>query len=362
MINNRFSVCVAVACLVLPQTLGCLIRSEHIKIVPDGTVTVSLTYEGSPEDFVTTDALPSAHSGWEVTIETEKKEGDDDKQMLSAERTFAPGAALHSNYAPTGDPDADLYLDFPTTVQVVEKADGTYYYFRRTYNPRRWGYVQYWNDAIFNDDIKKLGDKPAEDLTLADKLRIARAFAGVEAAKQIEFAKAALDECAPDLPPIQWLTARQALLDVYEKEDLDDFNNVFKRCEQVPEDQASECFDHEAERILGAGYAALTQSLRENASFNPLKLAAFERAYERAKKCFEITDEVGGHNFWIAAELPGTIIAHNGEMKEENDPRTVTWTFDGKAFRDRPHVLMAVSRVEKGTDTESKDTADGSDG
>ncbi|MCH7995995.1 MAG: hypothetical protein IIB57_16330 [Planctomycetes bacterium] len=74
----------------------------------------------------------------------------------------------------------------------------------------------------------------------------------------------------------------------------------------------------------------------------------FERCLERSKTQYAITEQVGGHAFEIIVELPGSVIAHNGdsiEYDKTRDTSLVKWEFDGGAFRDRPHSLAAVSRI-----------------
>jgi len=230
---------------------------------------------------------------------------------------------------------------------IQDRADGRYFYFRRTYTPRRWAYVQYWHDSIIDDDIKKLGDKPVEELTRDDRLKIVRALAGIEASTQLEFAKEALAECEPELPPEYGLLARQALLSIYE-EKYDHFRTVLDLCEDLTDDQQEACYEREADRILAEGYDAYIQSLSDS-GLGQDQRDAFHRSYQRAKRFHQITNELGAHGFEIEVEMPGNIVAHNGEkVREEEDGKVayVTWTFDGKAFRDRPVEMIVISRVD----------------
>ncbi|MGB2984377.1 MAG: hypothetical protein WBE26_00725, partial [Phycisphaerae bacterium] len=310
---------------------------------------IELEYEGSEEELFQGDAMPSAASGWDVDHST-RKEGDEVKHTLTSTRRFEPGEELPCDFAAPDDPDADLYLDFPTTVRKQRRADGLYFYFHRIYTPRPWAYIQYWRDLFFDDNIKKLGEKPVEELTLDERVQIVEAFAGVEAFKQLEFTKIAMAESHPDLPVEHRLTARRALLHVY-AEESDYFKQIIKLCEDPPEDEQSECFNEEAERILGKGYAAYVQSLQEEAGLSPYKIAAFELAYERAEHYHKITEQLGGHNFEIQVIMPGTIIAHNAldddvEVDKDENTSSIEFGFDGKWFRDRPYELIVVSRLD----------------
>lgn len=361
MIRNRLTAYGTLATLILPIAMGCLGREETIRISRDGAVTIALRYEGSADDMKTADALPSDNSGWDVTT-IAKKEGDegnsDEKLVLTSERTFAPGEVLPTNYAGDNDPDADLVLQFPTTLRIERRPDGVYYSFHRVYTARRWAYVQHWNDVLFDDDIKQLTEKPAEELTRDEQAEIIQAFAGVEACKQIEFAKTALLECEPNHRPETWLLARRALLDVYENE-YNHFDRLIELCEDLSEDDRNECFEREGNRILGEGYTALVDSLQKEAGFSADRIAQFERAYKRAERYYKITGETGGHHFEIHVAMPGKIVAHNGDEVDTDDDdnvSTVTWQFVGNAFRDRPHELLVVSRTTDGLDHRSKGT------
>jgi len=153
-------------------------------------------------------------------------------------------------------------------------------------------------------------------------------------------------------------------LEVFEKE-----NEYFGRivdaidaCEQLPEDEQAECYDEEAERILADGYAAFVRSLREDAGFTRNRITRFEQGYDRAERYYRITEELGGHHFEIEVEMPGVVIAHNGDHENhEGEASVVKWSFDGKAFRDRPHELQAISRMEEDAESESQDAVDDND-
>lgn len=333
----------------LAACAGCPFRKERIIVTADGSVLMRLQYEGSAEELERFDALPTRETGWKVNREIKKQdqEKDEETHVLTAERRFAPGEPLPRNLAKENDPEADLYLDFPTTLTIQDRADGRYFHFRRTYTPRRWAYVQYWHDSNIDNDIKKLGDKPVDELTRDDRLKIVQALAGIEAFTQLEFAKEALAESESELPPEYGLLAGQALLSVYE-EKYDHFRTVFDLCEDLTDDQQEACYEREADRILAEGYDAYIQSLTDS-GLGQDQRDAFHRSYQQAKRYYEITNELGAHGFEIEVQMPGAIVAHNGEkVREGEDGKVahVTWTFDGKAFRDRPVELIVISRVD----------------
>ncbi len=331
----------AFGCLALMVAAGCLKRKETITIASDGSTTIRLHYTGTPSDFKTADALPAAASGWpiEVAVTTD---GKDETQTRVAQRTFAAGQPLPRTFAAEDDPDADLYLDFPTTVRTERRADGVYYHYRRTYQPRKWAYVRYWQEHFINEDIDKLGRKPAEELTLDERIRLFKAFAASISHEKMEMARAALAQCDPDLPADHWLMARRALLDVYAGLD---YAALVRNSDGLSEEERNAHFDRLGREIEDRALSGLVACLRATAGYDDVAVGRFETEYERAKRQFDITNQLGGHGFEIRVKMPGEILAHNADRVDADDAGAVVWEFDGKAFRDRPYELSVTSRV-----------------
>ena len=342
---GRGLILISTAVLPILIATGCVKRKEIIIIKPDGAVTVAIDYEGDLGDFDRGDAMPSPASGWKVDREVKAEVRQDgerkDEVKLTGERTFKPGEELPSSYAAANDADVALYLKFPTTLTRERRKDGEYLHFRRVYAPRDWAYVQFWADAHIDDNIKKLGEKKPEELTHEERVQLLKTFAGVEAYKQIELTQRALRESDPSSKPDHWLLARAALLKIYEEKV--DWDEIAKRYENTPQEDQDEQFERESKRILADAHQAFLASLKRDAGYHAERVAKFEAAYERAKKYYDITNALGGHVFEIDVQMPGTIVAHNGDKMD--DDNTVEWEFDGTAFRDRPYELMVTSRI-----------------
>ncbi len=365
MLANHLRTCVAAAILGLLTSASCVERTEHITIGRDGSVVMELRFEGTEEELSRGDVMPSAASGWDVERST-KQDGDEVKHILKSRRRFEPREELPRSFAAPNDPDVKQYLDFPTTLRVERRPDGLYYYFHRTYTPRRWGYVEYWKNMFLDDDVQKLSEKPTEELTLEERGKIATAFAGIEAFKQIEFAMAAMAQMRPELPIERRLVAQRALLDFYEDEN-DHMEAIVQRCDESPEEERSGCYDEEVERILAEGYETLVESLGagtgSRAGLGKGQLARFHEAYEQARREYEITDDLGGHVFEIDVRIPGEIIAHNaidGDLEENDGVSRIRFKFRGDAFRDRTHELIVVSRLDESPRSGSRSRGNGS--
>jgi len=240
---------------------------------------------------------------------------------------------------------AELVLDFPTTVRFEDRPDGRYVYFQRTYTPRRWAYVNYWEGAFIDDEIKRLSEKDVETLTRDERLQIISALTSVEAFREIEYGREAMRSAFPDAPPEHFLFARQALLDNYES-NVEDREAVMERCSPLAEAQRNECFEVASKRWLEAGRDAFANALREKAGYDRRGMGLFSQALETARRYHEITRELGGHSFRIEVTVPGEIVAHNGDKVEQEDGSgTVSFEFDGRSFQDRQQELVVVARI-----------------
>jgi hypothetical protein len=318
---------------------GCLRRKETIQVSADGAVTMELEYRGKGQSWNTLDALPSKRTGWDL-VESMEKRGNDEERVVRSSRRFAPGESLPENFAEQSDPDRDLYLTFPTTLTREKRGDAVYYHFRRVYAPRPWTYVQAWHDQAFEGDVKKLAEKKPEDMTPEDRARLMKAFADFEAMKQVEFARTAWRKVLPGVPQDHWLLARRALLDAYMEIDFDALADLFDHSEHQ-----DERLNAEAERIVRRAFERWIESASRS-GFNARLVGELRREYDRARKSYEITEQVGGHAFEITVQMPGRVVAHNADKTGEDG--SVIWEFSGESFRDRPLEIMVTSVVDAG--------------
>ena len=82
-------------------------------------------------------------------------------------------------------------------------------------------------------------------------------------------------------------------------------------------------------------------------------MQAFFDGYALEKKRREVTEDLQDEKFEIRIQMPGQIVAHDGDEVEGS---TVTWKFDGKAMNDRPQTVRVTSRVGPRTrDASSED-------
>ena len=343
MYKDRFIKAFLLFGLALPPLGGCLQRKESITISKAGSALIRLEFEGDPNELDGGDAIPSTQDGWEVTRSVKRHDDEDETHILKATQTFAAGTPLPATFASPTDPDGDLYLSFPTTYRTETREDGVYHYFGRVYLPRAWAIVQYWEDAIFEDGPKELAQKPLEELTAGERQTLFEAFAEIDARKQFEYVKEAVQESAPMMPLETQLHARRALFDVYRTADL---GAIAGRCIDTPDDEARvACFEEETEKLLSAAHDAFVKVLTRDEGLDAKQLASWEGAYYRSKRRFELTGMLAGHQFEISVSMPGRIVAHNGDQVAiVGPPVRVDWEFDGQAFRDRPYELFMITK------------------
>ena len=321
---------------------GCLKREERITISPDGSVVCRIEYEGNPGDFEGPDALPGPASGWDVKREVKEKEDGKDV-VLSATRVFAPGATLPSTYAGPEDPDKALYLDFPTTLTVEQRHDGTYCHFRRVYTPRRWAYIHFWERTLLEDDpITDLAEKDIDELTHKDRVTMLTAFGRYQFCMHHELVDEALRACRPPVPQDQRLAVRQTVFDVA---DGVDYDRLARQSVEKSDKQRDDWLAKESEAVMSQLDTAMQSCLTDRLKWNTEQIRAFRQAYDRAEKYHNITNSHNGHMFDIYVKMPGTLVGHNGNEIDEGG--YVRWEFDGSVFRDRTWELLATSMVPR---------------
>jgi len=327
---------------------GCMKRKETIKITRDGRVGFQLEYEGGLGDVTSGDAMPSEASGWEVVIEesvTGTENGEPTKEMtISGEASFAPGEPLPSTYADPGDPHFDAYLQFPTTLTIEQRPDGTYYHFYRVYDGRPWAQIEAWRERIkrFSENQwKEIEEKDASELTHADLVLLIELFAATEYFKTESFCGWALQDMWAEQPPECWVQLVTELRAVAEELDFDHMAQLVAASDA--EDKYGP-LEAEAAAFEARLMETMRATLFEKCRFSSRDYARFMERFEWHRKRYDITDDVGDDAFEIHVEMPGEIVATNADSYDGNE---ASWEFDGEMLRDRTLELMVTSRLSE---------------
>ncbi|MHC4416900.1 MAG: hypothetical protein ACYS0G_16660 [Planctomycetota bacterium] len=339
--QSRTSLMVGAAVVASLGLMGCLERRETITVDPEGTVTIELSFATQGEaELYEGDAMPSMAGGWIVDESVEIDDEDERHFHLVAEAVFPPQMELPGNYAMPRDPDTDLYLQFPTTVTIEDRPDGVYYHFHRRYPGRRWAQIEMLRQLLMEEQLKELKDKLPEEFTYGDHVLVLRSYADFEAAKMLTFARAAFLEVTPDAPQDAWLEVHAAIHALKSELDTD---RIARLMEIEDEQERDEALDEEAEQWEERTMKRLQDAVREHCGYGGRQMDDFLRRYERERRFFDLTGDLGDDAFEITVILPGRITGSNADSTAGN---RATWRFSGQRFRDRDLELMASSRLD----------------
>ena len=375
--------------LMLIAAAGCIKRSETITIFEDGRLRLTAEIVGDPDDVYNGDAMPTAESGWQIEDRIETDSEGKKELTRTASREIAAGAAIPDSYA-TPNSRLDLTaLQFPTTITIEHRDDGTYYHFRRTYHRRKYSAVQYWKDRIMeSDEIKDITQKEPQELSDEQRARLAKALIDVEADQTAAYVEQIGLAMADVVSQEAMLHARRGAINAYKAGGLlDQVGNLLG--------QDDDTIAQEVERLEGELHEQVRQAIEtalRDANLPKPVINQFLERYELAREAFEITGDLSDESWFVGVEMPGRIIAHNSfgdssqffhdmlephpvenvtrhglveskaavmkngkleivTMQHEYETRSnkVAWEFNGKALRDRDVVLMATSFVPKET-------------
>lgn len=318
---------------------GCIERKETLVIHPDGGVDIDIEYRADSEaELYDGDAVPTLGRGWFVVESVEQRDDDRETFILTAEADFDPGEALPADYAAVRDPYPDTNLQFPTDVTFEQRRDGVYCHFRRTYQPRPWAYLDQPRRQL-TEHARQLEDTQPRNLSPAQRLELLNLIARFETMKIAGFARAAFDDVAPDAPQDLWLRMRRDILDAVESFDSRRLAELFAGDDD--ERNAAE-LEREERKLEQAALDAMRVVLSDTHWFGAGATGSFMDRYDRHKRYYAITEDLGDDAFEITVEMPGEIIAHNADDIAGN---RVTWKFPGSFLRDNAHELMVTSRL-----------------
>ena len=338
----RLPILCLLAIVVATSFLGCVERKERITIRPEGTVLLEATF--STDSFNELygdngDAVPSLAGGWLVEESVVVKDDGENQYQLHAEAIIPPGIGLPSNFASPGDATPDVYLQFPTTLTIEDRDDGTYYHFRRVYQRRAWADLATRRRLLLDEPLKEMEGRDLEDLSPREQTELLRAFVDFEAAKIMTFARNAYLETTPDAPQDDWLYVHEDLMRFKNEVDYDGLLGILAIPDQAERDKA---LQEEAERWEQSAADRLQRAIRSYGRYGGSQLKSFLQRYEWHKRYHEISEDLGDDSFEITVQMPGDIVASNADS---TSARQATWKFDGTQIRDRDIELMVTSRL-----------------
>ncbi len=365
---------------------GCLKRAEHVTVFPDGSMHVIHMMLGDEEDVRHGDAIPSEDAGWFVREVLQEPNEDDNTPDLSliAMRDFPAGTKLPTSFAPEGSRKGRIALTMNTDVAVENREEGTYYHFRRVYNGRTVARIQSLKqDILETDELKELGEKDPETLSLEEMRTLIAAIAAFEREKTLVFVDTAYEVMRDEIPQDIWLAARHAAAKPYNAK------HIQKRALSIMSKKAAKEYEEkrDAESEQNKEFQELEQevisevkcALQTTLATKKLPEETIARFFEQATLAtdrHEIDEDLSDEDFFVTVVLPGKIIGHNsmnhepenysGRTAQENadldefgqDVKTrmntylkrlegipfqkIEWQFDSKSLYNR-NVVLAVS-------------------
>ncbi len=322
---------------------GCLERKENLKIAPDGSMNWQVALEtDSLDELYNGDAVPRLAGGWIVQEKTEKDNDGKEKFTLHAEASFKRNSALPSSFALRGSADESVVLQFPTTVKIQKRSDGTYYQFNRVYHARPFAEVDFIQQKLVKDPLKEIGTEQSK-WSDDDRMKVVKTLAAFEVEKLLLFGRAAYKQGAPDSPQDGWLAVRDDMHAFLNQMDYGTLANLLQPKKQQEDDEKNQlAVQAEARKFQLAAEERFKNDLKTFAGLDASKVDAVMSQYDLRKKEYEVTEDLNDDNFDMEVQMPGEIIASNADSVDGN---TARWGFKGEEFHDREIELMVTSRV-----------------
>lgn len=338
MLKRNTALAAALLAAVVTVT-GCLERAERLTIRPDGSAYIELNYRSeSLSEIYEGDAVPTPGGGWAVEERESESRDLKTKYELHAVRVVDASSPLPSSYAVPGEEESSQALQFPTALVMESRGGAMYYHFHRTYEPRRWAYVQLKKRELIEEPLKALEGKEQSDLSEAEKAAVLRGFAMFEVEKTLIFAREAHLSAASELPQDWWLVFE---MDLRSMPDAIDYADLIKVLE-AEDDESGEAFRAETERWQEEVDARVEKSARDLLHYSPGQFNRFLAEFKKRKNEYAVSEDLADDVFKITVDMPGKIIASNAS---DISGAAAKWEFSGQQLHDNAVELMVTSVV-----------------
>ena len=320
---------------------GCLEREELVRVDDDGGVTIKVRWRSNSHDeLYFGDAAPNLHRGWIVQDFVELDGENRETFRLEAEQYFAPEEPLPADFTAPDEAYAESMLRFPTTLELEERRDGTYYHFRRVYRPRQWAQHDAPRQLVL-EQAEQLQERDFEDLSESERRTLIDIYARAQLIRYRALLRQSLLDVTPDAPQDVWLDLAASLEPLVATLDHEAIVAVVLAGEDAEAAEDQPTVDELIEAFETQALEAAVEVLRGSGWYPATMIKTFEWRYRTNRRTLEITEGHADDKFRIAVEMPGEIIGHNGEATGAN---TVEWEFGGAMLRDRVVELMVTSR------------------
>ena len=183
-----------------------------------------------------------------------------------------------------------------------------------------------------------------DELTPEQRARLIELLQMREAWKRVEYVTAGAAALEDTWPQHYGLLLRQALFDHFEGADI---GRLVELLAQPDTPERNAAIEETGQAILAGARDALRRKMVElRVPRDQIEL--FFVAHDEEQDRRAVTEDIGDEGWVVVVQMPGEIVAHNGDVSE-SEGSEVGWAFRGEALSDRDHVLMATSRVLRGS-------------
>jgi hypothetical protein len=340
---------IAIVALLAACLAGCIERKETIRVAGDGTVRIRVEMVADAADELTADRVPSPEMGWRVErSERRDAAGNVQKHVLIADIERRADEPLPDRFGPAEPPLAGAELHFTTSVTTEMRRGATARHFRRIYDARPWAYVEAEEERIKESHgLDALDGRDLASFSAAERERLLRGFAEIEAARTLVFARAAFADVSPRLAPAAWLAVESSVRPVVEGLDYPTLAALLGAHDPSADSalvEAGEGFERDLR-------TAILTALESACGYGGDDLGAFVERLDWHQRFYQVTRDLGGERFEVTVEMPEPIVASNAD---EVDGRRATWRFDGTRFRDREFELLVTSEPPRDAPAEGR--------
>ncbi len=342
--------------LALALTLSlcaCLEVEEEVEVRPDGSLLVSVSAKGDPQDLAQGHPLPTsspwraadaATLAWLSGAEPKKDE------PLRLEAGFASAADLPRFFAPASEPYQSAHLERSTRLSIERKGTRTIYSFERTYPARRheaWTPAERIEAGLPEETRKALDDEvPLSPQALDQAIGVVR-DAYAETAGTV--ARSALGAVYLEGDALLSVDAFERILAAVEGSVRATISDPLIRrlyaTLLAAKDQEHFELPPEFDLVRLAREttrASLPAGLEAEGVPAPVRNAVLERL-EWTFTAIDQTTDLGDEKLSLALSLPGRIVDGNFDALEDGRAR---WTRAGGDLKTGDLVLRAVSVLE----------------
>jgi len=329
---------------------SCVERRERIVVAPDGLIEVQVIHRSEdPVDLFEGDAIPDAEGGWATELREEFDAQGRARHVFEARRTFAPGEELPAGYGPPGARSPGAVLRFPTELRIEPRRDGTWYHFRRVYEPRRWAELGALAESPPAKRLREFSGLDAAVVPAETFDQLARALVDLQAERTLLLARRAFLATATRSSQDGWLGVDAAMRRLAGELDARAIVEQFQLATRIEnEAKRTSAIQKALKRLEDSVDERLSLAIREECGFGVTELTSFLAALGRERQEAAITEDLADDDFEVIVVMPGEIIGSNGRIVVSPGETSARWSFRGDRLFDRPAELLVSSRLPAG--------------